>query len=207
MPIAAALADFNANLARCDSLIIAAHRQDATGAPIFNADERGQITTLALLNTFIAWESFVEAMLIHFMCGQPTLGGTHPSRHVVPPNINVARDILRGTRDFFDYGNQQFVKRTVRTYFTGGHPFEPHLSAIENDLQDLRTMRNASAHINSTTQASLETLALRTLGIPSLGITVYQLMTSPHPSSASGESVYAMYQRKLAIAATQIANG
>ena len=207
MPIATALADFNASLIQCDNLIAAAHRQDSNNVSIFSAEERNQITTLALLNTFIAWEAFIEATLVPFMCGQPTLNGAHPRRHVIPPSALVARDILKGTREFFDYGNHQFVKRIVRAYLDGGYPYEPHLSAIENDLQDLRIMRNASAHISSSTQSALEGLALRTLGRPSLGATVHQLMTAPHPSSGSGETVYAVYQKKLAIAASQIANG
>ena len=57
---------------------------------------------------------------------------------------------------YFDFANHEYVKKIVRMYFDKGYPYEPHLSAITVDLSDLRIMRNASAHISSSTQVTLE---------------------------------------------------
>jgi hypothetical protein len=76
-----------------------------------------------------------------------------------------------------------------------------------SDLADLRAMRNASAHITSTTQKSLEALAQRILGVPSLNIELYTLLTAPNPQSTSGETVFLSYKNKLVVAAELMAQG
>jgi len=75
--------------------------------------------------------------------------------------------LVIGVQRYFDYGNHDYVRRMVNMYFENGYPYEPHLSAVSSDLADLRTMRNASAHITSTTQTVLESLALRIFSRPS----------------------------------------
>ena len=84
----------------------------------------------------------------------------------------------------------------VKQYFANGYPYEPHLSAMHSDLDDLRTMRNASAHISSTTQAALEALFLRIFGAPSAGIALYNLLTSVDPRSTNGATVFVTYKKK-----------
>lgn len=92
-------------------------------------------------------------------------------------------------------------------YFEHGYPYEPHLSAIYSDLDDLRTMRNASAHVSSTTQIALESLALRIVGQPQPGITLYQLLTMIDPRSAAGETIFLVYKNKLVVTAELISQG
>jgi hypothetical protein len=92
-------------------------------------------------------------------------------------------------------------------YFHHGYPYEPHLSAIFADLSDLRTMRNASAHISSTTQTALESLALRLFSKPLPGIGLYEMLTMSDPRSTSGETVFVTYKTKLIVTAELIAQG
>lgn len=95
----------------------------------------------------------------------------------------------------------------INVYFQAGYPFEPHLGGIFSDLSDLRTMRNASAHISSTTQTAVEGLAVRIFGQPRVGINVYQLLTSVDPRSQSGDTVFVTYKDKLVVTAELIAQG
>src|SRR5690606_2303094 len=74
------------------------------------------------------------------------------------------------------------------------------------DLADLRTMRNASAHLTSTTQAALESLAQRIFSTPRPGIDLYTMLTSVDPASASGNTVFAERKDLLLIAAKLIAS-
>jgi hypothetical protein len=83
----------------------------------------------------------------------------------------------------------------------------PHVSAIFSELNDLRTMRNASAHISSTTQSALEALAARIFGAPRPGITLYQLLMAIDPASATNDTVLVSYRKKLDVAAELITNG
>ena len=74
--------------------------------------------------------------------------------------------MIIGNFKYFDYANILFVIKLASLYFQNGYPFEPYLSASQTDIGDMRTMRNASAHISSTTQRALEGLAQRILSIP-----------------------------------------
>ena len=98
---------------------------------------------------------------------------------------------------YFDFANHEYVKKIVRMYFDKGYPYEPHLSAITVDLSDLRIMRNASAHISSSTQVTLEGLALRIFQQPVPGITLYQMLTMLHPNAGIGQTVFSVYKDKL----------
>jgi hypothetical protein len=92
-------------------------------------------------------------------------------------------------------------------YFENGYPYEPHLSAIYSELDDLRTMRNSCAHISSTTQTALDSLALGILGRPQSGMNIYSFLTTIHPGSAKGETVHMSYRNKLLVAAELISQG
>ncbi|MFM0015863.1 hypothetical protein PQR46_28000 [Paraburkholderia sediminicola] len=207
MALVQTLATLRARAAQCDSLIANAHKADVAGVPLFPLLDRQQITVAAFLNLFVAWEGFLEDTLIELMSGNATISGAFPVRYVSPPTIDSARLLVIGVHRYFDYANHENVRRMVGMYFERGYPFEPHLSSINSDLADLRTMGNASAHITSTTQAALEGLAQRRLTTPQPGIDLYSLLTSVDPRSTAGNTIFAESREKLLAAAQLIANG
>lgn len=202
------LVDFKGSVTQCDSLIANAHQTNGAGGSfLFSAVDRQQITVAAFLNLFIAWEAFLESLLSEFMTGSLTTNGNAPVRYVSPPHPQAAREFVVGVRPYFDYGNHDNVRKVIRMFFQNGYPFEPHLSGIFSELSDLRTMRNASAHISSTTQTALESLALRIFGQPQAGIGLYQLLTMIDPRSAANETVFLAYKNKLVVTAELISSG
>jgi hypothetical protein len=205
--IAQVLATLGAKSAQCDTLIANAHRADAAGVSLFPPLDRQQITVAAFLNLFVAWEEFLEATLTNFMAGATTLSGAAPTRYVSPPSVDAARAMVTGINRYFDYANHDYVRRMVFMYFQGGYPFEPHLGAIASDLADIRTMRNASAHLSSTTQAALEALAQRIFTTPQPGIDLYSLLTRLDPRTGNGATVMTTARDKLLAAAQLIATG
>lgn len=207
MPIAQALATFSTKLSQCDSLVANAHRSDAAGSPLFAQIDREQITVAAFLNLFVAWEEFVESTISHFMAGAATLSGVQPVRYAVPLTADDAKKMMIGANRYFDYANHELVLKMVRLYFQNGYPFEPNLSSILSDLADLRTLRNSSAHMSSTTQVALEGLAQRIFGTPKPGITLYVMLTAVDPRSAMGNTVMAEARDKLLSTAQLIAHG
>jgi hypothetical protein len=207
MPLANVIQEFQNSVAQCDSLIASAHRVDQHGAFLFPTLDREQITVAAFLNIFIAWETFLERAIAELMTGQPTLGGTQPVKYVSPTTITHAKVMIVGVMKFFDFGNHEYVRKMVGIHFENGYPFEGPLTSIAADLADLRTMRNASAHISSTTQTALESLALRLFGQPQPSITVYTMITTVDPRSPGGDTVLAVYRDKLLAAAAIIAQG
>ena len=207
MPLAKILADFNADVAQCDALIANAHKTDGAGISILPLLDRKQITVAAFLNLYVAWETFLESSLAELMVGCPTISGTIPIRYVSPASVDAALALVIGVQRYFDYGNHEYVRRLVKMYFQNGYPYEPHLSGASSDLADLRTMRNASAHISSTTQTALESLALRIFSTPSTKIDLYSLLTRNDPRSTIGETVFLAYKNKLLVIAEMIARG
>ena len=207
MSLADTLATFQASASQCDALIANAHQADATGLAVLPSLDQRQITVAAFLNLFVSWETFLEESLIKLLIDHPTISGRLPIRYVSPPTIDAARRLVVGVQRFFDYGNHDNVRKMVSIYFENGYPFEPHLSAINTDLSDLRTMRNASAHITSTTQTALEGLAQRLFSTPQPGIDLYTLLTKPDPRSVLGNTVFAGSREKLMTVAGLIANG
>lgn len=207
MALADTLAGFKISVTQCDVLIANAHRTDAAGGFLFRPLDREQITVAAFLNLFIAWETFLESAFADLMTGGATIGGNHPVKYVSPLHHAAAKQLIIGVMRFFDYGNHGYVRKVANMYFQNGYPFEGPISAIFSDLEDLRVMRNASAHITSTTQTALESLALRVLRAPHIGITLYQLLTAIHPASAGGDTVFVFYKKTLIAAAELISNG
>lgn len=207
MPLAQSLADFHADLNQCEALIAHAHAVDQTGQPLLPPLDQRQITVAAVLNVFVAWETFLESALTAYMVGEPTLSGAMPQRYVSPPSLDAARALVIGVNRYFDYGNQDYLRKVVRMCFQNGYPFEPHLSSITGDLADLRTLRNSSAHITSTTQTALESLHLRIFAVPNIGVDLYTFATSSDPRSVTNETIFLTYKNKLAVTAHLIATG
>ena len=207
MSLASDLNEFQIKVLQCENLIANAHKTDAKGNAILPAIDQSQITVAGFMNMFIAWETFLESSLAALMTGTLTISGNAPTRYVMPPTLDAARDLVIGTNRYFDYANHQNVIKMVRQYFLNGYPYEPHLSGIYSDLQDLRTMRNASAHISSTTQTALDALFLRIFGAPSANLSLYDLLTSIDPRSAAGETVFGTYKSILLVTAGQISRG
>lgn len=163
MPPAQILAELRAGLVRCDELVVGAHYQDAQGNYVFSHENRKQITKTALLNLFIYWESFLEKMIVAIMMGETPINGTVVQKYVAPSNEQMAQSMLVGTLRFFDFSNHDNVRKVSINFFNQGHPFAANISSIAIHLQDLKTLRNACAHITSSTQTALESLAFRLL--------------------------------------------
>ena len=205
--MAQALADLKAAVSQCDSLIANAHQVDDKGKSILPVIDREQITVAAFLNTFIAWERFLEETIADLMIGGTTISGQAPVRYVVPLNLKDANAMIIGVRPYFDFANHDNVRKITGMYFQNSYPFEPHLSSIFSDLADLKTLRNASAHISSSTQTALESLAGRIFGQRRSGITLYQLLTAVDPRSTANDTVFLTYKNKLMVTAELIAQG
>jgi hypothetical protein len=207
MPIGQSLLVFQASVAQCDSLIANAHSVAVGGKFYFSIRDREQITVAAFLNLFIAWEEFVEASIGDFMMGEPTIGGKHPVRYVNPPTRDHSGRMVVHMNRFFDYASHENVKKLARLYFDTGYPYDTPINSLSQELSDLKIMRNACAHMSSTTKAALEGLCLRVFGSPQAGITVYQMLTANDPRSNPTATVYASYRDKLLLAAALIAQG
>lgn len=207
MPIGQSLAAFRANVVQCDNLIGNAHTVAAGGAFVFTPRDREQITVAGFLNLFIAWEEFIEASIGDFMMGEATIAGNQPVRYISPPTRDHSGKMVIHMNRYFDYASHENVKKLARLYFDTGYPFDTPMNSLTQELADLKIMRNACAHMSSTTKAGLEGLGLRIFGSPQAGITVYEMLTADDPRTNPRVTVYASYRDKLLVTADLIAQG
>jgi hypothetical protein len=209
VPLAVVLQTFQDAVTQCDSLVKNAHGlHPTTNQPLLPQIDREQITVGAFLNMFIAWETFLESAFAEYMTGQPTINGAPPIvKYVSPLTTADASAMLIAGQRFFDYSNHDRVRAVAQLFFQNGYPFEPGIAGAFTDLSDMKTMRNASAHISTSTQRSLESLAQRIFTTPQPSIKLYDLLTTVHPVSTMGETVFLIYKQRLEAAAALIATG
>ncbi len=127
------------------------------------------------------------------------------TKYANPIDTEHAHKILIGTQKYVDWANNEIVNKIASIYFEEGEPFKTALNSISTDLSDLRVIRNASAHISSTTQNKLDAVASRVLSSSVTGISVSDFVTKISKEDIS-KTVLQMYQLKLDITAENIAH-
>lgn len=199
---------FKEKIVQCDDLVAHAHQiHPVTGEGLLTQRDREQVTVAAFLNMFIAWEEYLESTLCLFLTGSSTMSGAIPGRFASPTDATHAAAMIIGVNRFFDYGNHDNFARVVEIYLEGGRPYQPHLKSIKSALDDIRIIRNASAHVSSTTQKALDNLALRLLGKAGAAVSLYGLLTAPDPRSPAHGTIFQFYKDTLISAADLIAGG
>lgn len=200
-----ALTDYRDNVARVNSYINLAYEQDANGNSVRSTEEIEFLVTSAFLKLFIAWEGFLERSFVAYLTGAVSLDGNILTKYASPIDEAHAHKILIGTQKYVDWANNEIVNRIAGIYFEGADPYMTALNSIARDLSDLRIIRNASAHISSTTQIKLDAVASRVLGITATGISVSDFVTRMS-NEDSTKTILQMYQLKLDITAENIAH-
>lgn len=182
-----------------------AFRQNLDGTYVYDEAHRGFIVDAAIIKFFIAWETYLESIFKCFLLGEQTITGMVVRTYVTARDEDHASKLLVGMNKYFDWANQEFVCKLSRLYLDDNNPISSAISQIVTDLKDLRTIRNAAAHMTQTTRIPIEALAQRITGHQQLGITPSKLIF--FTESATGMVYWDYYQQKLDIAAENIANG
>lgn len=136
--------------------------------------------------------------------GELSTTGVAITSYLRAPTFEHANLAVIGTQKYVDWGNPDIVMRLASLYFPAGAPYKQALSTVVSDLYDLRAVRNAAAHLSTTTSTQLDSVALRRLGHPVQGITVYTLVTGPDVTGG-GVTVLDYYHSMLTGAAALIA--
>ena len=207
MPLVDSLNNFRSSITEANGFISIAFQQDASGTYLLPQNQRDFITDSAFLKMFIAWETFLESIFIKYMLGELSILGTMVPRFVQPSNKDHALQILIGTQKYVDWSNPEIVKRLSNIYFANGNHIDIFISSIFIELFDLKTIRNAAAHLSTTTGKQLDSLGSRLLNLTQANLTVSQLIFTSDPSGTGGTTFLSTYLTKLDITAEGIANG
>ena len=204
MPLPNILADFRNAIALHKGFIARGHALDANGAPLADQSEREFVVESAFLRMFVAWESFLEHSLVAYLLGESSMSGRAPARFVTPQSAAHCAAILIGTQKYVDWANPEIVRKLTRLYLDQGEPLAPVIASIQTDLFDLKTVRNAAAHLAGTTVQALDALASRKLSKQCTGTRVTTLLLALDRSSTQPATLLDYYLNLLDIAADQI---
>jgi len=199
------LSEYRNGVVQVNNYIAIAYKTAEDGSDICTQDEKEFIISSAFLKMFIYWEGFLEKAFLIYLTGGSSINGDTLTKYVIPRDENHAHKMVIGTQKYVDWANHEIVMRLSSLYFENGSPIQGILASISTELSDLKNIRNAAAHISSTTQTKLDGIASRKLGITVANTTVDQFMMQPHPDDAS-ITILQGYQNILDIAAENIAS-
>lgn len=198
------LGDLSTSLAFANSIIASAHATDGGGVFVQPLDVRSFLTEAAVVRTHIAWERFLEQSFLSYLVGETSISGAPVVTYLHPPSVDHANRVVIGTRTYVDWGNPEIVVKLAGLYFPSGTPYKVTLEGVQSDLSDLRAVRNAAAHLSTSTSTQLDRVALRRLKKAVVGITVYDLVTASDPG-APGKTLLQSFMDILVATATIIA--
>lgn len=208
MGLAQNLNDFRTTTTNLVAHITFAHQKYVSGSYKVSRDLREFISESAFLRIYIAWETFIENCFVDYLLNEPSILNNRPAKWVNPIDRDHAQQIIIGNQRHMDWSNPETIRKISQIFFHQGYVFNAALSAINNDLMDLKTIRNSAAHTSSTTSSKLDGLSTRILNTPCLNYTAYRLLFSVDPRSAvPNTNVLNRYLQIIDVAAEQIANG
>jgi hypothetical protein len=202
------LTDFRAANVELVSHINFANHKYSSGTYKIARNLREFICESAFLRIFIAWETFLENSFVDYLLNEPSILNNRPAKWVNPINKEHAQEIIIGNQRYMDWSNPEAIRKMSQIFFHQGYLFNTTLSAINNDLMDLKAIRNSAAHMSSTTSGKLDGVSARILNTPCNNYTAYMLLFYIDPRSVvANQTVLDRYLRILDVAAEQIANG
>lgn len=198
------LSEFRSGIARVNNYVDIAFKTADDGTDICSIDEKEFIISSAFLKMFIYWEGFLEQAFIIYLTGGSSTNGDTLTKYANPTDEEHAHKMIIGTQKYVDWANHEIVMRLSSLYFENGSPIVSILTSIRTELSDLKNIRNAAAHISSTTQTKLDAIASRVLGSTVTNTTVDNFIMRSHPDDAT-ITILQHYQNILDIAAENIA--
>jgi hypothetical protein len=204
MPLPDTLVRFRDAVRLNNQFISRVHAVGVDGALIADRPEREFVVESAFLRMFVAWESFLEKALASYMLGESSASGRAPTRYVFPQSDAHCGSILIGTQKYVDWANPEIVRKLTGLYLDQGEPIAPVIASIQTELFDLKTVRNAAAHLAGTTVHALDALASRRLRRQCTGTRVTDFVMELDPASAPPATILDGYVRLLDVAAEQI---
>ena len=171
----------------------------------YNEKHRAFIVDAAFLKFYISWETFLESIFISFLMGENTIIGTTVPKCITARDEHHAENILIGTNTYFDWTNPESVRKLSKLFLEDENTIGNNVLAIQTELFDLKTIRNAAAHITSTTQTKLDSVASKLLNHQQTNTTVSDLIVKNMPGTS--HTIFEYYQILLDSIAESICKG
>ena len=187
-----------------ESFISEAHIKDGAGSYIHPLDYRDFVMSSAIVRFSIAWESFLENIYCAFLLGELDMQGRIVPCCVRATSLDHAHKLLIGTNKYFDWTNPELVGQLSSLFLEPDNPIKTAIHAANSDLLDLKTIRNAAAHVSTTTQQKLDSVASRLFGHQMVNIKVADVISHVR---TDGKTQWAYFKDLLDVAAENVAKG
>lgn len=162
-----------------------------------------QINEMAFLGMFLAWEEFLEATFVRYMCGAVTQTNYEPTVYVMPRTLDHAlKFFVIKPRDYVEWASAQQVIERAEMVFKDGEPFRTALRSSLSDLDDMRNIRNAIAHRSGISWRKFETTVRRILGSRPHGLSPGLFLR--RQNTTSHKAFIEHYKDVLTVAASRI---
>lgn len=129
--------------------------------PRFTTFHHHILIELAFLRSYLAWERFLEEAFILYLIGKkPQRRRRSLKRLATPKSYDHAMQLilLETKRSYVDWDNPQTVDERARKWFLDGEPFVSALRNRQNQLNEIKTLRNAIAHRSIASQSNFQRL-------------------------------------------------
>jgi hypothetical protein len=204
MTTADCLQKYRDSVLEAESFISEAHNKDASGNYIHPVRYRNFVISSAVVKFSIAWESFLEHIYCAFLLGEQDTQGRIVPCCVSVSSLEHAHKLLIGTNKYFDWTNPDLVVQLSSLFLNPDNPIKTAINSTKSDLLDLKTIRNAAAHISSSTQQKLDSVASRLYGHQAINSKVEEVITFMRPD---GKTQWAYFKDLLDVAAENVAKG
>ena len=162
-----------------------------------------QINEMAFLSMFLAWEDFLEASFIRFMCGAVTRTHYKPKVYVTPMNLDHALSFLIiKPREYVEWASAQQVVERAEIIFRDGEPYKSAIRPSIVDFDHMRQIRNAIAHRSGSSWRKFEAVVRGILGSRPHGLTPGMFLGLTH--NIVGKPYIEYYGETLSVAASRI---
>jgi hypothetical protein len=197
------LTEFRNTIDQYRRLIAAGHVMDAKVVYSWPGPDR-LVVVERLFEGLHHMGNIQEKAFIEYIMGTTSAAGNIVARYAQPTDRAHALKMLIGFGRFFDWSTPDPVRRLANNFVSNGEPSEGVLAAIQSDLMDLKTIRNAAAHLSTTTAQPLDALASRKLQRDVTSISAAAFLLSRDPASGGAMSVFESYVGLLDVAAHRI---
>jgi len=177
-----------------------------------NASQQETLCEMAFVVLFTAWEQFLETSFETYVVEAP-LSAFRNRHRVLVIDVETARGLIRGSRKYVEWSEPQAVRDRAEVFFKRGEPFESALSAVTDDVQKMKTIRNRCVHHSQHAIEQYEKMIRKIFGAGRRLTPGRLLLNAPPPGLSTGagagtySSVFRLYSEILSTAAGQIVPG
>lgn len=115
---------------------------------------------IAFLSAYVSFEVFVERQFEALLAGKSYFKGRKVKRRLGVRSEIVARDLIKGTKQFPKFLPIEELEKLAAIFFRKGEPFSLLSERQKNALRKGRYIRNLIAHRSRTSRAKFESHVL-----------------------------------------------